>query len=462
MEHLTTLDTAFTALDDEHSAVHIASLAVFAGPPLDEHDFVMLFRRKLHLVPRLRQIPQPVPFGLARPAWTDDASFDLRQHLSRVTLDGGGTADLERVMGDFVSTPLDPGRPLWQVLLVDGLSDGSFALATKVHHSVLDGIGGLSMLGQIFDSDPDAPLPAPSIWHAQRRPSRTTLVRSALRNQAHSVRSAAGGVLRAGARPRQAVHDVRAAAGGLAALQDAFHPTVRTSLAGPLGTRRAFLTGRIAHTDIEAIRAGLGGTLNDVALAIVTAAQRRLVIGRREQPRPHEVHCLVPVSLRAATGADPSGNKVSALIVDLPVEFGDPFARYEALLARTIHAKQAHEAQFGADLQTALDALPPPVVSAAVRIAARVPQRFLTTVVTNVPGSSRRLYVRGRPLIAHYPYVPIADRLRTGFAFTSYERQIFYGITADRDSVPDAAVLRAAMQQELAALVRLARTQRLR
>jgi diacylglycerol O-acyltransferase len=462
MEHLTTLDAAFTALDDEHSAVHVASLAVFAGPPLDERDFVTLFRRKLHLVPRLRQVQQPVPLGLARPAWVDAADFDLHDHLARVTLDSGGTADLERAMGEFVSIPLEPSRPLWQVLLVDGLADGGFALATKVHHSVLDGIGGLSMLGQIFDTDPDAPLPAPDKWHADRRPTRTALVRSAARAQAHSLRAAVGGVLRAGVRPGRAAHDVRSFAGEVAALQDALRPTVRTSLAGPLGGERAYLTGRISRTDIETIRAGLGGTSNDVVLAIVTAAHRRLVLDRRETPRPHEVHCLVPVSLRPAEGADPSGNRVSALIVDLPVEFGDPFARYEAVLARMLHAKQTHEAQFGADLQTALDALPPPLVSAAVYLAARLPQRFLTTVVTNVPGTTVRLYVRGRPLVAHYPYVPIADRLRTGFAFTSYQRQIYYGITADRDSVPDAAVLRTAMQQELAALTRLARTRGLR
>ncbi len=446
-------------LDDEHSAVHIASLAVFAGPPLDEHDFVTLFRRKLHLVPRLRQVPQPVPLGLARPAWADDPDFDLQRHLGRVTIARGEPADLEAVMGAFVSVPLDPSHPLWQVLLVTGLADGGFALATKVHHSVLDGIGGLSMLGQIFDTDPDAPLPAPASWHPEPRPSRGALVRSAVRCQAHSMRTVVGGVLRAGARPRRAVQEVRHVADGLAALQDGFRPTVRSSLAGPLGDERRYLTGSIPHTELETIRAGLGGTVNDIALAIVTAAHRQLVLGRREHPRPHEVHCLVPVSLRPASDADPAGNRVSALIVDLPVEFGDPFARYQALLARANHGKHAHEAQFGADLQTALDALPPPLVSAAVRLTARVPQRFLTTVVTNVPGTSRRLYARGRPMVAHYPYVPIADRLRTGFAFTSYERHLFYGITVDRDSVPDAAVLRCAMTEEVAVLVRLARTQ---
>ena len=253
--------------------------------------------------------------------------------------------------------------------------------------------------------------------------------------------------------------DAREVAGGLLALPDAFRPTVRSSLAGPLGDRRAYLSGRVPHTELDAIRASLGGTVDDIALAIVTAAHRRLVLGRREQPRPHEVHCLVPLSLATAAGADPSGNQLSALVVDLPVEFGDPSARYEALLARMIHGRRTHEARFGADLQVALDALPPPLVSAAMRLAVRVPQRFLTTVATTVPGTSRRLYARGRPLLAHYPYVPIADRLRTGFAFTSYERHMYYGITVDCDSVPDAAVLRTAMQQELAALVRLARTQ---
>jgi len=145
------------------------------------------------------------------------------------------------------------------------------------------------------------------------------------------------------------------------------------------------------------------------------------------------------------------------LIIDLPVEFGDPVARYCAVLARVREGKRAHEAEAGAELQTALDLLPPPLVSAAVRAAASVPQHFLTTVVTNIPGSRQRLYALGRPLLEHYPYVPIADQVRVGIALTSYEGRIYYGITADHDSMPDAAVIRNAMQRELETLTELAR-----
>ena len=460
MEHLATLDAAFAALDGEHSALNIASAGVFAGPTLDSRDFVALFRRKLHLVPRLRQVLRPVPLGLARAAWADDTAFALRHHLRRTKIEAPGRMSaLEQVIGEFVSVPLDPDRPLWQALLVDGLPDGRWAIVTKIHHSVLDGVGGLALIGRLLDSSADAALPPPATWHAERAPSRVALLRSAVRVQAHAARSAVGGAVRMSVRPRRAVHEVRAVTAGLKAFGPGLRRTVPTSLSGPLGTARTYLIGQIALADIDAVRTSLGGTVNDVVLALVTAAQRRVIVDRGEQARPHEVHCLVPVSLRGHGPADPAGNRVSALIIDLPVEFSDPVARYEALLARVQHAKHTHEAEAGAGVQTALDVLPAPIVSAAVRAAASVPQHFLTTVVTNIPGSSRRLFALGRPLVEHYPYVPIADRVRTGIALTSYERQIFFGITADHDSMPDAETLRDAIAQELVTLTEVAHAQ---
>jgi diacylglycerol O-acyltransferase len=455
------LDAAFAALDDEHSALNIASIAVFAGPALSFRDFSTLFRRKLHLVPRLRQVLQPVPLGLARPAWIDDTSFDLRRHLRRTDVaPSAGMSDLEHIVSDFVSTPLDRDRPLWQALLVDGLSGGRWAIVTKVHHSVVDGVAGLALVAHLLDSAPDAPLPAPANWHADSATSRVALVRSALRVQAHATRTALAHAGRLALRPGRALADVRATVRGVDALRAGLHRTAPSSLSGALGTSRSYVTGQLAMADVDAVRGALGGTVNDVALALVTAAHRRVMLDRGEQPRPHQVHCLVPVSLHPHGPADPAGNLVSALIIDLPVEFADPRARYEAVLARTKHAKQTHEAVVGADLQIALDALPPPLVSAAVRAAARMPQHFLTTVLTNVPGSTRRLYARGRPLLEHYPYVPIADRVRTGIALTSYNEQLFVGITADRDSTPDVATIRDAMRLELLTLTELADTRR--
>lgn len=458
MEHLATLDAAFGALDDEHNALNIASVGVFAGPAPAPRDFVALVRRKLPLVPRMRQVLQPVPLGLARAAWVDDEAFDLRRHLRSTKVSAPGRmSDLEQLVAEFVPVPLDPERPLWQAMLVDGLPDGRWAIVTKIHHSVLDGIGGLALIGRLLDTSPDAPLPAPTKWRPELTPGRVALVRSAARVQARAARSAVGAVARVAVHPGRAVQEIRTATTGLIAFRAGLRRTVPTSLSGPLGTTRTYLTGQLAMPDISAIRAALGGTVNDVVLAVVTAAERSVILARGERVRPHEVHCLVPVSLRGRGPADPAGNRVSALIVDLPVEFGDPLARYEAVLARVRAGKSAHEAEAAAELQTALDALPPPLVSAAVRVAASVPQHFLTTVVTNVPGSPKPLYALGRPLLEHYPYVPIADQVRAGIALLSYEGRIFYGITADHDSMPDATTLRDAMQQELETLSELAR-----
>jgi diacylglycerol O-acyltransferase / wax synthase len=461
MDHLATVDTAFAALDDDHSALNIASVGVFAGPVLDSRDFVALFRRKLHLVPRLRQVLRPVPFGLARAVWVDDPEFDLCRHLRLTTVAAPGPmSDLEQLVGDFVSVPLAPDRPLWQALLVDGLPDRRWAIVIKLHHSVLDGMGGAAIMGRLLDTSADAALPAPSTWHAEPTPGRVSLLRSAARFQAHTARSAVGGMVRMSVRPRRAVHDVRALAAGLTAFRPGLRHGVPSSLSGPVGTSRTYLLGQIALNELHAIRASLGGSVNDVVLALVTGAERSMIVARGQRVRAHEVHCLVPVSPRSDGPADSAGTRVSALVVDLPVESGQPAVRYEAVLARAKRAKRGYEADAGAGLQTALNALPSPVASAVVRAAAGVPPHSLTTVVANVPAGFRRLFALGRPLVEHYPYVPIADRVRTSIAVTSYEGRLFYGITAAHDSMHDATAFRDAIEREVETLSELARARR--
>jgi diacylglycerol O-acyltransferase len=219
-------------------------------------------------------------------------------------------------------------------------------------------------------------------------------------------------------------------------------------LTGPLGAARGYGAVSVRINDLQAIKARYGATLNDVVLSLATTGIRDLLVARGEPLAPHVVRCLVPVSVRPP-GDDMANNQVSAILLELPTEFADPGVRLHALVARTRKLKASNEAAAGAALTSLARWAPPQLVTMGVHTAMRVPQRAITTVVTNVPGPRGRLYVLGRRMLAHYPYVPIADRIRIGIAVTSYDGQLYFGITSDRESVPDAAVLRAGIERGL-------------
>jgi diacylglycerol O-acyltransferase / wax synthase len=174
---------------------------------------------------------------------------------------------------------------------------------------------------------------------------------------------------------------------------------------------------------------------------VVAGAFRALLVARGEEPAPHSVRTLVPVSVRRPDQCGQLDNRVSAIVAELPVELEDPCERLTEMSVRMQALKDSHEAQVGEQITRVADVLPSMPVAAALHLAFRLPHRHLTTVVTNVPGPARLLSLVGRPLLAPYPYVPIGDRLRTGVAVTSYDGRLLFGVTSDLHSTPDAHVL---------------------
>ncbi|MCW2496915.1 WS/DGAT domain-containing protein, partial [Jatrophihabitans sp.] len=224
---------------------------------------------------------------------------------------------------------------------------------------------------------------------------------------------------------------------GLLRYATAARPVSKSSLVGRLESSRAFGWVSADLAEVSTVRHALGGSINDVVLAMVTRAFRDTLIARGEWPGPHSLRSLVPVSVRLPGDRSGADNRISALLADLPVHLERSSDAYRSIVEQTQQLKSSHEAVAGELIGELADLLPPRLTASALRAAFRVPQRFITTVTTNVPGPRWPLYLLGRRMTAIYPYVPLADRLRVGIAVTSYDGGLYFGITSDRDSVPN-------------------------
>jgi diacylglycerol O-acyltransferase len=337
-----------------------------------------------------------------------------------------------------MSTHLDRGLPLWELWIIEGLAGGRWALVIKVHHCVVDGVGGAGLLELVL-----GPWRSPSeVVEPLRPPITNAPLRRSLDRHRRSplslVRSEAG--------------DVRTVVRGLIQFAELAVPPPRSTLAGPIGPDRSWLPLRVPMADMRSIAIAQGCTVNDVVLAAVTRGFRDLLQGRGEATRPDSVRTLVPVSTRPEDQRGCAGNQITVLVAKLPVHLADPGARLRAVHQQTARLKRSGEAQGGALVGQLARLLPGPVVSLGLGGLLRVPQWMLGTVTTNVPGPRVPLYALGRRLRELYPYVPIADRVRIAVAVLSYDGALRFGVTADRESTPDLEVFVDGIRAGLAEL----------
>jgi diacylglycerol O-acyltransferase / wax synthase len=460
MERMSPLDAGFLELEDEdrHSSLAIASVAVFEGPAPAYEEFVAGVSGRLPLVPRYRQKVRQLPLDLGRPVWVDDPRFDLRYHLRQTALPApGGEQQLRRLVERVMGQRLDRERPLWETWLIEGLQGGRWALLSKVHHCMVDGIAGTDLYRAVFDFTPE---PSPGVedhWQPAPEPSTLRLTIEAIRDLVLSpveqVRVLRGALRTPGDAARRAVETAR----GLATAAGALVPASRSSLSGPIGRPRRYRWTRASLADIKTIRRQLGGTVNDVVLAVIAGAFRDLLLARGEQPDPHAVRSLVPVSVRAPGEEGIHDNRVSLLLAYLPVDVAEPVERLAATRTHLAALKASKEAEAGEAVTSIARYEPFPLVALGVRLAFRVPQRNIVTVTTNVPGPPQPLYAMGRRMLEILPYVPIANTVRVGVSILSYCGQVTFGITGDRDSIPDIDVLVRGIDHGLAELVAAAR-----
>ena len=369
MERMGSLDAVFVAVEDAVNHMHIGSVGIFEGPAPSLAAVRTLVAGKLQLVPRYRQRVREAPGSIGRPLWIDDAHFDLDFHLRQTAVPAGGRHALEELVGRVMSHPLDRHRPLWEMWIVEGLDDDRWAMISKVHHCMVDGIAGSDLLAVILDSQPDAPLLEPDPWTPAPEPSRIDLARSTASMTAESavaiVRDGVGALLHP-SRARARVRDVAAG------VERMLYPARRggSSLTGPIGTHRRWARTRVSLDDIKTVRAAFGGTVNDVVLAAVTRGFRDLLRSRGETVDGRTVTTLIPVSVRSPDARGSFDNRVSALYARLPIGIDDVVETLNAIHEHLDELKTSHEIEASVAVLGVAE-LAPPIVAAAVRARAR-------------------------------------------------------------------------------------------
>ncbi|HET6793939.1 MAG TPA: wax ester/triacylglycerol synthase family O-acyltransferase [Acidimicrobiales bacterium] len=454
MDRLSPLDASFLHLEDGINHMHIGSVAVFDGPPPPYRRLVEALASRLPLLPRYRQTVRFVPLGLGRPVWVDDPHFNLEYHLRHTALPKpGGDDELRDLVGRLMSQELDRSRPLWEVWMVEGLGHGRWALVSKVHHCMVDGVAGTDLLTVTLDADPEPAPPPPDDWSPERQPGSRELMARAVAERAvlpyemvRSLRSATRG-------PRQALRQLGELGGGLSSLLGVARPSNVSSINGPIGPHRRWDWARTSLADVRSVRSAFGGTVNDVVLAAITGGFRDLLLFRGEEVAGRAIRTLVPVSVRAPGERGVYNNQVSAMFAELPVGIADPVDRLNAVRAQMQGLKESKQAVAGESLVAMAGFAPPLLLSLGARVFVRLHQHNVNTVTTNVPGPQWTLYALGRPLVECLPYVPLAGSVRVGVAIFSYNGTLAYGVTGDYDAAPDIGVLCRGIEQAMADLV---------
>jgi len=460
MERLKPMDAQFVDAEnqDRHASFAIASIAVFEGPAPTYDEFYAAIEGRLALVPIYRRKLREVPLRLGPPVWVDDPKFDLRYHLRHTAVPTpGGDRQLSDLIARVMAQRLDRDFPLWEYWLVEGLAEGRWALISKVHHCMVDGISGTDLYRVIFDLSPEPPAPVVDTRPVPAEPSGLALAASAAVDLV--ARPAKGAVALAGAltRPRDTVRQASQTARAVAKLAASAWPTTGSSLSGPIGRQRRYAWARASLTDVKAIKREFGGTVNDVVLAAISSGFRALLISRGEHPRHRMVRSLIPVSLRGPGEENLYDNRVSIVLADLPVQLTDPLNQLAAIRAEMSAIKAVREASAGEALIALGRVTPFPLASLTVRLAYRLPQREIVTVTTNVPGPQQQLYGLGRRLVEIIPYVPIATNLRTGVSIFTYCDQMTFGITGDYATTADVDVLARGIEHGIGELTEAVR-----
>jgi len=462
-DRLSPLDASFLHVEDDVSHMHIAAIGIFEGPTPRYGDVVDMVRGKLPLVPRYRQVVRFVPLDLGRPVWVDDQHFNIDYHLRHTALPApGGEAELRALVGRVMAQQLDRARPLWEIWMVEGLGAGRWALLSKTHHALVDGVAGTDLLAVLMDTTPQPSPPVHDDWRPRPAPSGAGLAVAAATDLARSPYEQLRAIRASTRVPRHALSRASDVARGLSSMAGLIRPTPISSLNGPIGPHRRYAWAATTVDDIKRVRKGLGGAFNDVVLASITNGFRELLRSRGESV-DRIVRTLVPVSVRPrspgsmAVGDGTYQNKVSAMFASLPVGIDDPAERLDAITLQMTGLKESKEAVAGEALTSLSGFAPPMLLALGMRMATRVAQRNVNTVTTNVPGPQLPLYVAGRRMVTAYPYVPLAGQIRIGLAIFSYDGQVTFGITGDWDTTEDLDVLGHGIETGMRTMLALCR-----
>jgi diacylglycerol O-acyltransferase len=460
---LSGIDAAFLYLERKEIPLNIACVALFDGP-IPFREFVANIDSKLDLIPRYRQLAVSPPFNLGYPTWEYDPNFHIKRHIFRIRLAApGGEAELEALAGRLLSQVLDRAKPLWEVHIVEGLQDGRGALIARIHHALADGVAGAALLRIMLDPTPQGSHP---IRKPRTRPAATPRVEHTLAEQvAGAVQSALENVVAAEAGLLGLAEGLLSDRGKTALqslatlLPELLKPPERFPFNKPCSGDRKFCWAEVDFSEVQAIRAALGGKVNDCILSVVVRAIARYIRLHGEKVKGRFLRVVCPVNLRGDEQGESLGNRITFLPVVLPLDVRDPVEMLHAVAARMEIMKSVRAAEMVAIFASCLGATPAPMQELFWRGLPLIPLPLplLNLICTNVAGSPSTLYTVGRRLVASYPAVPTGYELGVGVAVQSYDGKLFFGLTADAHVAPDIARLRDYIRECFEELCKAAR-----
>ncbi|MDX6715151.1 MAG: diacylglycerol O-acyltransferase / wax synthase [Baekduia sp.] len=459
LDRLTAVDASFLAQEGPASHMHIGGIVLCEGPPPRFEEMLDHVRTRLHLVPRYRQRLAQPPLETGRPLWVDDPTFNLEYHVRQTALPSPGSEEqLMNLVGRIMSQQLDRSKPLWEMWIIEGLDDGGFAIISKTHHSLIDGIAGVDLATVMFDLTP-VPVEPPhpdEPWQPHPEPTGAELVAGGAIGLAKAAAGAVAGALGIVRNPLATLRALSVAAEGVGEVAWAgLNPAPETPLNVPIGPHRRYAVVRNRLDDFKLVKNAFGGTVNDVVLTVVSGALRDWLHSRGVRTEGLELRALVPVSTRASSSQLNLGNQIAAMRGPLPVYIDDPIARLRAVKASMDGLKESKQA-VGAEVLAGVQSFAPPTILAqASRL--NFSTRLFNLIVTNVPGPQLPLYVRGREMNDVFPVAFLPKDHALAIAIMSYNGQMNFGLLGDYDALPDINRIADGIEASLAELVALAR-----
>ncbi len=454
MDRLSSIDASFLTNETSSAHMHVGAILIFEGPPPGYEDFLAHVDSRLHLVPRFRQKLAFPPVETGRPFWVDDPSFNLAYHVRHSALPAPGSEEqLRNIAGRLFSQALDRSKPLWEIWLVQGLERNRFALITKTHHALVDGISGVDIATVLFDVKPVPERIEPDRdWVPRPTPSPQELAARGLVGAAETPFKLARRAIRAALDPVRTTEKVVEAGEGLAEVAwNLANPAPELPLNTEIGSHRRFAWTRAELDDFKRIKNVLGGTVNDVVLTVVSGALRSWLRSRGVKLAGLELRALVPVSIRTGDEHGQLGNRLAAMSGPLPVYIEDPVKRLEVVRRSMDGLKESKQALGAEVISRFNDFAPPTLLAQASRL--NFSTRLFNLIVTNVPGPQIPLYVLGRELQDVFPVAFLPENHALAIAIISYNGGMDVGLLGDYDAMEDIETVASGISESLADLL---------
>ncbi|MBV9424003.1 MAG: wax ester/triacylglycerol synthase family O-acyltransferase [Solirubrobacterales bacterium] len=459
LDRLTSTDASFLHQEGPNAHMHIGGVLIFEGPPPEFADYLDHIRGRLHLVPRYRQKLATPPLDTGRPMWVDDPSFNLEYHVRHSALPAPGTErQLFLLTGRIASQPLDRSKPLWENWLVEGLEGDRFAIISKTHHALVDGVSGVDLATVLFDVRPEVTTPPADLepWHPKPEPSGADLVLAGVRGLVNTSASLLTRGVYAGSHPLGTLKIARDAVEGVGEIAWAgLNPAPETPLNVEIGPHRRYAVVRQQLDDYKRVKNAFGGTVNDVVLTVVSGALARWLRSRGMRTEGLEMRALVPVSVRTREQRGSLGNQLTVMRGPLPIYIDDPVARLRFVRRAMDGLKESKQAVGAATLVAVNNLAPPTILAQASRL--NFSTRLFNLLVTNIPGPQMPLYVLGRQLEDLFPVAFLPNNHALAIAIMSYNGGVDYGLLGDYDALADIDVVADGVDSSLRELLDAAR-----